>query len=362
MKTDSTLEKLLRRESLSASAARELMRSIMSGEVGDAGIAGILTALRMKGETVEEITGFAVAMRECSVRVAPARAGVIDTCGTGGDGRHTFNISTAAALVAASMGIPVAKHGNRAISSKCGSADVLEALGVNIALPPERVARLIDDVGIGFLFAPNHHPAMRHAARARKELGVRTVFNLLGPLTNPAGVSRQIVGVFRAELTEVVCGVLKRLGAEKAFVVHGIDDGTDEVSIAGDTLVSSLEGGEIRTFRFAPEDAELKRADVSRIAGGSARENAGHILDILRGVNGPRGDAVLLNAGFAALLADRASTVAEGVGLAREAIETGAAERLLARLKEASRDGDGGGGGEGGRGGETRRDGEAADV
>jgi anthranilate phosphoribosyltransferase len=294
----------------------------------------------MKGETTGEIAGFAQAMRENSVRVNPVRDGLIDTCGTGGDARGTFNISTASALVAASMGIPVAKHGNRAVSSKCGSADVLEALGVNISLPPEAVSQLIDGVGIGFMFAPTHHPAMKYAASARKDLGVRTVFNLLGPLTNPAGVKRQIVGVFSAKLTEPVCNVLKELGTEKAFAVHGLD-GTDEVSITGETVVSSLEDGEVKTFEFAPEDAGLDRADISSISGGSAEENAEFIRNILRGQNGARSDVVMLNAGFAALLADRVSNVADGVKMAREAVESGKAEELLRDLAAASHTGEG---------------------
>ena len=330
------LERLLQCRALSLDESKDLMNSIMSGDLLDTQIAGILTALRMKGETIGEIAGFARAMRENSVRISPGRAGLIDTCGTGGDARGTFNISTAAALVAASMGIPVAKHGNRAVSSKCGSADVLEALGVNITLPPEAVSQLIDDVGIGFLFAPTHHPAMKHAASARKALGVRTVFNLLGPLTNPAGVERQIVGVFSEKLTELVCNVLKELGTKKAFVVHGLD-GTDEVSIAGGTIVSSLEDGKVTTFEFAPEEAGLERADISSISGGPAEENAEHIRNVLRGQNGARSDAVMLNAGFAALLADRASNVADGVSMAREAVQSGKAEELLRELSVASK-------------------------
>jgi len=333
--TNQILERLTRRENLSRDEAMGLMGSIMSGELGDAQIAAILVALRMKGETVEEIAGFVSAMRERAVRVTPKRDGLVDTCGTGGDARHTFNISTATALLAAAMSIPVAKHGNRAISSKCGSADVLEALGINITLPPESVAELIDEVGIGFLFAPNHHPAMKHAAGARKQLGIRTVFNLLGPMTNPAGVKRQLIGVFDPELTEVVCRVLHTLGSEKAFVVHGLD-GTDEVSIAGETIVSALEGGEIRTFRFTPEEAGLDRSDISELAGGSADDNAVFITGVLSGEGGARTDAVLLNAGFVAVLADRAPDVRGGVRLAREAIESGAAMELLDRLRDAS--------------------------
>ncbi len=329
------LEKLIRKEDLSADEARSLMSDIMSGRLDEARMAAILTALRMKGETVEEIAGFASVMRANAVHIQPARRGLIDTCGTGGDARHTFNISTAAALVSAAMGIPVAKHGNRAVSSRCGSADVLEALGVNIQLTADGASRLIDRVGIGFLFAPQHHPAMRHAAPVRRQMGVRTVFNLLGPLTNPAGVKRQLIGVFDGALTEVVCRVLETLGSEKAFVVHGLD-GTDEVSLSGATRVSVLDGGRVRTFQFTPEEAGIARSDVSDIGGGSPEENASHVRDILNGDGGARRDAVLLNAGFAALLGDRAATVREGVRVAKRAIDSGRARELLEDLCRVS--------------------------
>jgi len=329
------LEKLIRKEDLSADEARSLMSDIMSGRLDEARMAAILTALRMKGETVEEIAGFASVMRANAVHIQPARRGLIDTCGTGGDARHTFNISTAAALVSAAMGIPVAKHGNRAVSSRCGSADVLEALGVNIQLTADGASRLIDRVGIGFLFAPQHPPAMRHAAPVRRQMGVRTVFNLLGPLTNPAGVKRQLIGVFDGALTEVVCRVLETLGSEKAFVVHGLD-GTDEVSLSGATRVSVLDGGRVRTFQFTPEEAGIARSDVSDIGGGSPEENASHVRDILNGDGGARRDAVLLNAGFAALLGDRAATVREGVRVAKRAIDSGRARELLEDLCRVS--------------------------
>jgi anthranilate phosphoribosyltransferase len=321
---------------LQTTEAQALMSSIMSGQLDGPQIAAVLVALRMKGETVKEITGFAAAMRDKAVRISPAREGLVDTCGTGGDARHTFNISTATALVAAGMGIPVAKHGNRAVSSSCGSADVLEALGVVIDLHPDDVAGLIDEVGIGFLFAPQHHPAMKHAAPVRRQLGIRTVFNLLGPLTNPAGVKRQLVGVFAAELTEPVCRVLGELGAEKAFVVHG-QDGTDEISISGPTTVSELSAGRVRSFIFTPEEAGLERADIEAIAGGTAEENASHIEDILAGGGGGRRDAVLLNAGFVAVLADLAEDVTAGVELARIAIDDGSVRKLVDDLRRASR-------------------------
>ncbi|MCK4546831.1 MAG: anthranilate phosphoribosyltransferase [Candidatus Eisenbacteria sp.] len=329
------LEKLIGNEDLSVGEARDLMSAIMAGGLKEAQTAAILTALRMKGETVDEIAAFAAVMREHAVRIFPKRRGLVDTCGTGGDARRTFNISTATALVAAAMGIPVAKHGNRAVSSRCGSADVLEALGVNIRLCPESVAELIDRVGIGFMFAPQHHPAMKHAAPVRKKMGVRTVFNVLGPLTNPAGVRLQLIGVFRKELTEVLCRVLGVMGSERAFVVHGLD-GVDEVSISAETQISALQGGAIRTFRFAPEDVGIRRAAISEIEGGSPDENAAHIRRILGGAEGPRTDAVLLNAAFVGVLAGRASSVDEGVCIAREAIESGKAVDLLDRLRKTS--------------------------
>ncbi len=336
-----TLERLMRHEDLSTEEAGALMDAIMSGRLRNTEIAAVLTALRMKGETVGEIAGFARAMRKNAVRVAPRRNGLVDTCGTGGDARQTFNVSTATALVSAAMGVGVAKHGNRAVSSKCGSADVLEALGVNIELGPESVAKLIDNVGIGFLFAPKHHPAMKHAAPVRRELGVRTIFNVLGPLTNPAGVKRQLIGVFREDLTDVICRVLRQMGAERAFVVHGAD-GTDEVSITGVTHVSELKEGRVRSFEFTPEEAGLERARPSEIAGGTADENAAFILGIMNGDGGARRDAVLLNAGFVAVLADRAKDVPEGVSLARKAIASGKALELLSALRESSQSLEGG--------------------
>jgi len=333
--TEALLAKMLRRCDLEADEAYGLMNSIMAGEMDEVRITAVLVALRAKGETVDEITGFARAMRERAEQVAPKRGGLVDTCGTGGDAKGTFNISTGTALVAAAMGVPVAKHGNRAVSSTCGSADVLEHLGVAVDLPPHQVAEMIDEVGIGFLFAPRHHPAMKHAAPVRRKLGVRTVFNLLGPLTNPAGVRRQLLGVFAEDLVEPVCRVLAELGAEKAFVVHG-RDGTDEVSITGETVVAALDGGQIRRFVFTPEDAGLTRASLADIQGGTAAENAEHLETVLRGVPGPRRDAVLLNVGFVAVLGELANDPSEGVALALRAVESGSAERLLDNLRQAS--------------------------
>jgi anthranilate phosphoribosyltransferase len=330
------IEKLLRREDLSQDEATTLMGSVMSGELSQVQIAAILTGLRAKGETVEEIAGFVSAMRDHAVTIRPQRNTLVDTCGTGGDGSHTFNISTATALVAAGAGAAVAKHGNRAVSSRCGSADVLEALGVSIDVAPGSVAELIDTVGFGFMFAPHHHPAMKHVAPVRRELGIRTVFNLLGPMTNPAGVKRQLVGVFDSSLTEVVAEVLRSLGSERVYVVHGAD-GSDEVSIGGETTVSFLdEAGGIRTFQFNPESVGIERADTAELAGGDAAHNAGIVETILGGAPGPRRDAVVLNAAFVIDAAGIASTIEEGVAVARESIDSGAALRVLNELRRTS--------------------------
>ncbi|MDH3214703.1 MAG: anthranilate phosphoribosyltransferase [Candidatus Krumholzibacteria bacterium] len=335
MTTKALLAKLVDRQDLTRAEAESLMVSMMSGDISPTRLAAILTALRVKGESVDEITGFVSAMRARSVHVLPRRNGVIDTCGTGGDAQHTFNISTATALVAAGMGVPVAKHGNRAVSSSCGSADVLEALQISVDIEPEAVAQLIDGVGIGFLFAPHHHPAMKHVAPVRRDLGIRTVFNLLGPLANPAGVKRQLIGVFREDLTEVVAKVLRSLGSEKVFVVHG-RDGTDEVSLSGDTTVSLLENGHVHTMTFTPEDAELERADITELSGGDAAENAGHIRDILGGKKGPRRDVVVLNAAFVAVLTDKARNLVQGAAIAQETIDSGRALRVLDELRRVT--------------------------
>ncbi len=334
---DSTaiLASLIEGRDLQMEEAVALMSAIMAGEVPPFRLAGILTALRSKGETVAEIAGFARAMRDGALNITPQRTGLLDTCGTGGDGSGTFNISTATALVAAAMGIPVAKHGNRAVSSRCGSADVLEALGVNLDLEPTRGAALIDDVGIGFLYAPDLHPAMKHAMPVRRELGVRTVFNVLGPLTNPAAADRQLLGVFDPALCEPLCNVLRELGSRRAFVVHGAG-GLDEVSLLGATTVASLARGEVRTFEFLPEQAGLEICAPDDLAGGDPATNAGMIRAIVQGESGPRTDAVLLNAGFVAVLGNMAENVRQGVDLARDTIASGGARELLERFARAS--------------------------
>jgi anthranilate phosphoribosyltransferase len=329
-----TIERLLRREDLPRHEAAALMDAIVSGQLTDAQIAGIAIALRTKGETVDEIAGFVSALRERALRVTPRRNTLVDTCGTGGDGMHTFNISTAAAFVAAGAGVHIAKHGNRALSSRCGSADVLDAMGIH-TVPPDRVADVIDQTGIGFMFAPAHHPALKHAANVRRELGVRTVFNLLGPMANPAFVKRQLVGVFDPALTETVAHVLAALGSEHVYVVHG-SDGSDEVAITGETRVTTLRDGRIETSSFVPESVGLTRANPTTLTGGTPDENAATILAILEGATGARRDAVVLNAAFVICAGDRAQTIAEGVGAAAAAIDSGRARAVVERLRDVT--------------------------
>jgi anthranilate phosphoribosyltransferase len=317
---------------LTQDGARDVMRSIMDGEATPGQIGAFLVALRIKGETADEIAGCAEAMREHVLVVRPARTDLVDTAGTGGDGARTFNISTAAALVAAAAGAGVAKHGNRAVSSSSGSADVLEALGFNLELAPETIARSIDELGFGFLFAPTHHPAMRHAAPVRRELATRTVFNVLGPLTNPAGARAQVVGVYAAELVPTIAEVLARLDAERAFVVHGAA-GVDELSPAGPNLVCEVADGQVRRREIDPLDFGIERCAPEELGGGDPAENAETIRRIFSGADGGKRDAVLLNAAGAIAAGGLARDLAEGVGLAREAIDSGAAgERLEALI------------------------------
>jgi len=331
------LNRLLAGDHLDRPAARDLMNRVMDGEVPSGQLAGILVALRGKGETVDEITGLAEAMREHAMAVNPRRTDLVDTCGTGGDGSGTFNISTATALVAAGMGCAVAKHGNRAVSSLCGSADVLEALGVNLDLPPTEVAGLIDSIGLGFLFAPGLHPAMKHAMPARRELGVRTVFNVLGPLTNPAGARRQLLGVFAADLCAPLARVLGELGSERAFVVHG-EGGLDEVSLYGPTTVAALEYGQVRQFTFDPAEVGLEICRPEDLAGGSVEKNAAIIQGILEGQPGPAAEVVALNAAFVAVLADKAADLVEGLARARRSLADGSSMAVLEGLVTGSRE------------------------
>jgi len=321
--------------SLSEEEAAGVMEEIMSGEATPAQLAAFLVALRLKGETTEEITGMARVMRAKALRVPFEGASLLDTCGTGGDGMGTFNVSTAAAFVAAGAGAIVAKHGNRAMTSQCGSADVLEALGARIDLPPEGVAHCLREVGVGFMFAPAFHPAMRFAAGPRREIGVRSVFNILGPLTNPAGAKAQVLGVADAAIGEKMTQVLGRLGCRHALVVHG-EDGLDEMTLGGSTLVYELKEGDIRSYRVTPEEVGLRPASGQAVKGGSPQENAAAIRAVFGGERGPLRDIVLLNSAAALVAADKVATLAEGVGLAAQAIDSGAAREKLDRFIEVT--------------------------
>jgi anthranilate phosphoribosyltransferase len=325
------LARLLDGHDLSREEAREVMGTIMRGEATSAQIAGFLIALRTKGETADEIAGCAEAMREHALRVRPRRDDLVDTAGTGGDGAQTINISTAAALVAAAAGAGVAKHGNRAVSSASGSADVLEALGFNLELPADQIARSIDELGFGFLFAPTHHPAMRHAAPVRRELAARTVFNVLGPLTNPAGARAQVVGVYSPELVRTIADVLVRLGATRAFVVHGAG-GIDELSPAGPNVVCEVIDGDVRTRSIDPLELGLEPCDPAELRGGSPQENAAAIHAVFAGENGGRRDAILLNAAGAIAASSHAEDLRDGLELARTAVDSGAAAARLQQL------------------------------
>jgi anthranilate phosphoribosyltransferase len=325
------IRELLDGADLSRTAAHAVMGEIMSGEATAAQIAGFLVALRAKGETAEEVTGLAEAMREHVVPVRPTRTPVIDVVGTGGDGANTFNISTAAALVAASAGAAVAKHGNRSASSTCGSADVLEALGVPLEQPPESIARSIDELGFGFMFARAHHPAMRHAAPVRQELGARTVFNVLGPLANPAGAIDGVFGVYTPGLAQTYASALSSLGSQHAFVVHGAG-GLDELSPAGPNLVLEVSAGETRQWTLDPRELGMETADPAGLVGGGAAENAATIRSVFAGELGPRRDAVTLNAGAALVAAGAAADIAEGVERACATIDSGAATETLGAL------------------------------
>ena len=323
---------LLHRQPLTADEATAVMSVVMEGEATPAQIASLLTALRMKGETVEEIAGFARAMRAKAVCIAPRRTPLVDTCGTGGDRLKTFNISTAAAFVVAGAGVAVAKHGNRSVTSKSGSADVLEALGVNLAVSPETVERCIEQIGVGFLFAQRFHPAMKHAGPVRREIGFRTVFNVLGPLTNPAGAPCQVMGVYDPDLTEPLANVLQLLGSTRAFVVHGMV-GLDEWSTAGPTRVSELRDGAVTTRLYTPADLGLPEVAPDALAGGNPAENAQLILDLFHGATGPKRDIVLLNAAAALLAADHAPDMPTALHQAATALDTGAALEKLEQLR-----------------------------
>ena len=319
---------------LSESEMAECMREIMEGRASDAQIGAFLSALSMKGETVEEITGAAKIMREKATTIR-APEGVLDTCGTGGDMSHTFNISTTVAFVVAGTGLPVAKHGNRSVSSRSGSADVLEALGVKIDLPPGKVEQCLFDTGFGFLFAPLFHPAMKYAIGPRREMGIRTIFNILGPLTNPAGAKRQILGVFADRLTERLAMVLGNLGAIHAMVVHG-EDGLDEVSVTDKTKVSRWKDSEIDNFSIAPEDFGIWRTTIDHIRGGNKEDNAAITLSILKGEKGPKRDIVLMNSAVALVVGGKTEDFKDAFSIAADSIDSGMALKKLAEVKRVS--------------------------
>jgi anthranilate phosphoribosyltransferase len=317
-------------ETLSRDEARQAFDIMMSGEATPSQIGGFLMGLRVRGETIEEITGAVLSMRARMTRVE-APEGAVDIVGTGGDGAKTYNISTCSALVTAACGVKVAKHGNRALSSRSGAADALAALGVNIEANPATIARCINEAGVGFMFAPAHHAAMRHVGPTRVELGTRTIFNVLGPMANPAGVKRQVIGVYHRDLVEPIAHVMRNLGAERIWVTHGAD-GLDEVTTTGVTYVAELRDGEIRSFEITPEDAGIRRASIDDLRGGSAEENADAIRRVLAGQPGPFRDVVLLTSAVALVVADAAPSLKEGVAKAAEAIDNGSAASVLERL------------------------------
>ena len=337
MNIQEAIAKVIEGADLSRDEMADAMNQIMSGEATDAQIGAFLIALRVKGECVDEIAGAASVMREKATPIVTKHDVIVDTCGTGGDHSGTFNISTTAAFVAAGTGLCVAKHGNRAATSQSGSADVLSALGVNIEASPETVSRCLDDVGIGFLFAISLHGAMKYAIGPRREIGARTIFNALGPLSNPAGATRQVVGVYSAALIETLAGVLGTLGSERAFVVHG-SDGLDEMTLTGLTRVSELRNGSVSTYDVSPGDFGLAQASADALKGGDADYNAEITRSILNGEEGPRRDIVLLNAAAAIVAGDKARDLNEGVQVAAEVIDSGKALEKLEGLVAASRE------------------------
>ncbi|QWV99200.1 anthranilate phosphoribosyltransferase [Geomonas nitrogeniifigens] len=339
------IARVVERENLSEAEMIEVMDQIMSGGATPAQIAAFITALRMKGETVDEITGAARVMRD---RALPIRVGksvlgidrddinldretILDTCGTGGSGTNSFNISTTVAFIVSACGVKVAKHGNRAVSSSCGSADVLEALGVNLDVTPETVERCISEIGIGFLFAPALHGAMKHAIGPRREIGVRTIFNILGPLTNPAGADCQVLGVYREELVEKLAQVLKKLGCRRGYVVHG-SDGMDEVTLTGESTIAEVSADGVKVYKVTPEQFGLERAPLAELHGGDAQGNAVIVREILSGKDGAKRRIVLLNAAFALVATGKAADINEGIRLAAETIDSGRSLKQLERL------------------------------
>ena len=326
---------LLDGHDLTQRQAQAVTEEIMTGAAGEAAIASYLTALRIKGETVDEITGSVLAMRRFASKVACSSRVVLDTCGTGGDKKGTFNISTVAAFVAAGAGITVAKHGNRSVSSSCGSADLLEALGINIHMKRGQLKACLNDIGIAFLFAPDLHPAMKYAMPVRKELGVKTIFNILGPLSNPACATHQLIGVYERRLVGLACAVLKKLGAKRAMVVHG-DDGFDEITTTANTYACELKGGRISKFIIKPRALGIKKANLKSLKGSSIDANVKNAMDILRGVKGPKRDIVLLNAGAAIYVSGKAGSIKEGLKLASDSLDSGRALDKLKQLRNYS--------------------------
>ena len=333
------LSKIVKREDLNEEQMSQMITEIFSGNITDAQIAAMMAALATKGETFEELAGAARAMRRKALRIQTSTSTVVDTCGTGGDGAHTFNISTTTSFVVAACDVTVAKHGNRSVSSQCGSADLLEALGVKLDTAPEIVEEAVQEIGIGFLFAPLYHGAMRFAAKARKEVGLRSIFNMLGPLTNPAGANCQLLGVYAPELTEMFAHALQLLGAKRAFVVHG-HDGLDEISVCAPTRVSELKDGFIRTYDISPEQYFGEQAEPADLLGGNPEENAQITRNILNGEKGPKRNVVLINAAAALVAAGQAEDLKQGIRMAETAIDDGtAAKKMEALIKYSQENG-----------------------
>ncbi|HEY7220139.1 MAG TPA: anthranilate phosphoribosyltransferase [Candidatus Binatia bacterium] len=327
------IEKLVNRSDLSEAETIDVMNQIMTGEASPLQVAAFLTALRMKGETVEEITGAARVMREKAHRVHVGAKTVLDTCGTGGDQKGTFNISTTAAFVLAGAGVNVAKHGNRSVSSQSGSADVLGALGVKVDAPKERVEQCIAQIGIGFLFAPLLHEAMKYAVQPRRDIGIRTIFNILGPLTNPAMATHQLIGIYSGEMVAMIAAVLKNLGSARALVVHGLD-GLDEISLCGPTRVAELRDGQVKEYAVEPEQFGFKRCRLEELHGGNADQSAAIVTAVLEGKKNAARDVVLLNSGAALYVSGKAATIQDGIALAVESIDSGKARQKLSQLVE----------------------------
>jgi anthranilate phosphoribosyltransferase len=336
MNIKEAIKKAISKEDINQEDAYKVALDIMSGEATDAQIASLLTALRIKGETVDEITGFVKAMRDKVTKIKAPEEYLVDTCGTGGDNAGTFNISTISAIVAAGAGCKVAKHGNRCVSSNCGSADLLKELGVNIENPPEKIEKCIEEAGVGFLFAPLLHPAMKYAIGPRREMGVRTIFNILGPLTNPAGAKRQLLGVYSKELTTPIANVLANLDSIHCMIVHG-EDGLDEITTTGKTFVSELKDGTVTEYTISPGDFGMTRRDPEDLKGGTPQNNAQIALNLLEGGTGGKREITILNSGAAIYVAGKAETLSEGIEKAKESIDSGEALKTLEKLIEKAK-------------------------